>query len=68
MEARKQIETALAVGVRDAKLFHHAGVIALKTGDRAAGERYLKQSADLNTLDSEQARSIWARPVPEPAR
>jgi len=68
IEARKQIETALAVGVRDAKLFRHAGVIALKTGDRAAGERYLKQSADLNTLDSEQARSIWARPVPEPAR
>ena len=68
LEARKQIETALAVGVRDAKLLLHAGEIALKTGDRAAGERYLKQSADLNTLDSEQARSIWARPVPEPAR
>ena len=68
MEARKQIETALAVGIRDAKLFRHAGVIALKSGDRAAGERYLKQSADLNTLDAQLARSILARQMPEPAR
>ena len=35
-EARKQIETALAVGVRDAKLLHHAGEIALAAGDSAA--------------------------------
>ena len=55
-EARKQIETALAVGIRDAKLFRHAGEIALKVGDRAAAERYLKQSAELNSLDSESAR------------
>lgn len=57
-EARKQIETSLAVGIRDAKLFLHAGVIALKSGDRTAAERYLKQSAELNSEDSEQARNI----------
>jgi tetratricopeptide (TPR) repeat protein len=68
IEAGKQIEAALAVGIRDARLFRHAGVIALKSGDRAAGERYLKQSADLNTLDSEQARSVLAGLMPEPAR
>ena len=56
VEARKQIETALAVGIRDAKLFRHAGEIALKSGDFAAAQSYLKQSADLNTADSEQAR------------
>jgi Flp pilus assembly protein TadD len=56
VEARKQVETALAVGIRDAKLFRHAGEIALTSGDSAAAQRYLKQSADLNTADSEQAR------------
>jgi len=59
-EARKQIETALQVGIRDAKLFRHAGEIALKAGDRAAAERYLRQSAELNTLGSDQARSTLA--------
>jgi tetratricopeptide (TPR) repeat protein len=41
-DARKQIETALAVGVRDAKIFRHAGEITLKSGDHVAAERYLK--------------------------
>jgi tetratricopeptide (TPR) repeat protein len=36
-EARKQVETALAVGIRDAKIFRHAGEVALKAGDKAAG-------------------------------
>lgn len=59
-EARKQIGTALAVGIRDAKLFRHAGEIALKCGDSAAAQSYLKQSADLNTADSELARAELA--------
>ncbi|MGA2588802.1 MAG: tetratricopeptide repeat protein [Bryobacteraceae bacterium] len=59
-EARKQIETALAVGIRDAKLFRHAGEIVLKSGDLAAAERYLKQAAELNTVDATQARSMLA--------
>jgi Tfp pilus assembly protein PilF len=59
-EARKQIETALAVGIRDAKLFRHAGEIALKAGDIAAAEHYLKQSVELNAVDSEQARRTLA--------
>jgi tetratricopeptide (TPR) repeat protein len=55
-EARKQIETALAVGIRDASLFRHAGEIAEKMGDALAAEGYLKQSADLSAMGSEQAR------------
>ncbi len=55
-EARKQIETALAVGIRDASLFRHAGEIASKMGDTSAAKGYLKQSADLNAMDSEQTR------------
>jgi len=59
-EARKQIETAIEVGIRDAKLFRHAGEIALKSGDPEAAERYLKQSAELNSVDSEQVRKALA--------
>lgn len=59
-DARKQIETALAVGIRDAKLFRHAGEIALKSGDCIAAERYLRESVELNTLGSEQARTTLA--------
>jgi tetratricopeptide (TPR) repeat protein len=59
-DARKQIETALAVGIRDAKVFRHAGEIALKSGDKAAAEHYLRESAELNSVGSEQARITLA--------
>ena len=59
-EARKQIETALAVDIRDAKIFHHGGEIALKSGDPVAAERYLKESVELNTVGSDQARITLA--------
>jgi tetratricopeptide (TPR) repeat protein len=60
-EARKQIESAMAVGVREANIFRHAGEIALKTGDRVAAERYLQQAVQLNTLGSQQARETLAQ-------
>lgn len=60
-EARKQIETALTLGIRDARITRHAGEIALATGDRPAAEKYLQQAADLNTGDSELARATLAR-------
>jgi len=63
-EARKQIEAALAVGIRDAQLFRHAGEIALQAGDREAAERYLKESAELNAMGSEQARITLANLTP----
>jgi tetratricopeptide (TPR) repeat protein len=56
VEARQQIETAVAVGIRDAKIFRHAGEITRRCGDHVAAERYLKESVELNTLGSEQAR------------
>ena len=55
-EARKHIETALAVGIRDARMLRHAGEIALAMGDRAAAERYLRQLAELNAPGSSQSR------------
>ncbi len=60
VEAGKQIETALKVGIRDAKLFRHAGEIALKSGDSVTAQNYLRQSAELNTADSEPAREELA--------
>jgi tetratricopeptide (TPR) repeat protein len=59
-EAHKQIEAALRVGIRDSKLFRHAGEIALKCGDLAMAQLYLRQSAELNTADSELARDKLA--------
>jgi tetratricopeptide (TPR) repeat protein len=59
-EARKQIATALAVGVRDAKIFRHAGEIALRCGDKAAAENYLRESAELNTTGSDEAKVTLA--------
>jgi tetratricopeptide (TPR) repeat protein len=56
IEARKQIEAALGVGVRDAKLYRHAGEIVLKSGDIEAARRYFKLSAELNTVGSKQAK------------
>lgn len=49
VEARKHIETALAVGVKDPRLLYHAGVIALRVGDEASAERYLRQSLDTSS-------------------
>jgi tetratricopeptide (TPR) repeat protein len=59
-EARKQIETALAVGIRDARIFRHAGEITLKSADPVTAERYLKESVELNSLGSDQARITLA--------
>ena len=59
-EARKQVTAALAVGIKDARFLRHAGEIALALGDRAPAENYLRQSAELNTVGSEQARVTLA--------
>jgi tetratricopeptide (TPR) repeat protein len=59
-EARKQIESALSVGIRDSKLIRHAGEIALAMGDKTAAKRYLKQAVDLNTSESPQASAVLA--------
>lgn len=63
-EARKHIELALAVGIRDARMLRHAGEIALSLGDRAAGQRYLRESAELNAPGSGEARQMLARLTP----
>ncbi|HTD57143.1 MAG TPA: tetratricopeptide repeat protein [Silvibacterium sp.] len=59
-EARKEIEEALAVGIRDPKLIKHAGEIALAAGDRAAGDKYLRQAAELNAVEAANAKPAAA--------
>ena len=59
-EALKNIETALAFGIHDAKILRHAGEIALAAGNRAAAERYLNESAQLNAPGSSHAREVLA--------
>ncbi|MGH9786999.1 MAG: tetratricopeptide repeat protein, partial [Terriglobia bacterium] len=55
VEARQQIERALAVGIRDAKLFYHAGAITAKLNDRLAAEKYLRESLQLNPVSEAAA-------------
>jgi len=61
-EARNQIERALAVGIREARFFYHAGVIACKLSDRDAAERYLSQSleTDAHSLYASASREMLA--------
>ena len=59
-DARAQIAAALAVGIRDAQMLRHAGEIALSTGDPAAAEKYLLDSAKMNAPGSSQARELLA--------
>jgi tetratricopeptide (TPR) repeat protein len=60
-EARKQIEAALSVGIRDAKIFAHAGEIALQLGDRDAAQNYLQEAVSLHTVGSEHAELVLAQ-------
>jgi tetratricopeptide (TPR) repeat protein len=54
-EARSEIETALKVGIRDARIFRHAGDIASKCGDQAAAQKYQQEAAGLAKGKQDQA-------------
>jgi len=60
-EARRQIEMALAVGIRDSRIFSHAGEIALKLGDRGAAQKYLQEAVSLHSIGSEHAQLVLAQ-------
>jgi tetratricopeptide (TPR) repeat protein len=48
-EAQREIAVALAVGVREAAMFYHAGVISANLGDNASAARYLKASIAIDS-------------------
>lgn len=56
-EASKQIEMALAVGIRDSKLFQHAAAIATALADQQHSERYKKMIDQLNSSETSRFRS-----------
>jgi tetratricopeptide (TPR) repeat protein len=56
-EAQAQINKALAVGVRDATIFYHAGVVAEGVEDHSAARRFLNASLELNP-SSESAGAV----------
>ena len=55
-EAQKQMDKVLAVGLRDASLFYHAGVIASKLKDTSAAFRYFNDSLSVSP-ESEAANA-----------
>ena len=50
-EAREQLEAALAVGIRDLKLFEHAAAIAAALGDDESSGQFEKKIMELSRLD-----------------
>jgi tetratricopeptide (TPR) repeat protein len=62
-EARARIDRALAVGIRDATMLYHAGIIAARSGRRVDADAYLKQSLDLAPASevADAARQALAR-------
>ena len=61
-EAQSAIKEALKLGTKDAKLYYHAGMIAVAAGDRTEALRQLKAAISLNPtfdpLQAENARNV----------
>jgi tetratricopeptide (TPR) repeat protein len=59
-EARKQIDTALAVGVRDPRLLFHAGAISAAMGDKDSAVRRLREALETASCSevSSEARAL----------
>ena len=49
-EAEDEMQSALAEGTQDARLFFHAGIIALQTNHAAEAERWLGKASELSFL------------------
>jgi tetratricopeptide (TPR) repeat protein len=67
-DAKRPIEAALAVGIQDARFFHHAGLIELAGGDKKAASEYLQKAVALNSPVSDQARIALASLSVAPGR
>jgi tetratricopeptide (TPR) repeat protein len=61
-EAQRLIQQAMTLGTRDARLYYHAGMIALELGEDAQAREYLEQAVEINPyfsiLHAEEARTI----------
>jgi tetratricopeptide (TPR) repeat protein len=61
--SRREIESALKPGIRDATIFYHAGAIAAAQRDYAAASRYLSDSLATNARSevAAEVRSLLAK-------
>jgi Tfp pilus assembly protein PilF len=68
-DAQKQIARAVAVGVREARIFYHAGTIAAKLHDDGSATRYLRESVQLDpsSESAAAAREALQKLVPKSA-
>jgi tetratricopeptide (TPR) repeat protein len=64
-DAQTFMDQAMALGTRDARLYYHAGMIALKLGDESQAREYLEQALTINPhfsiLHAEEARMTLQR-------
>ncbi len=60
LEAKKQMDTALKVGVRDASIFYRAGEIESRLGNLPQAQQYLHAAAELHSVHSPEAQSALA--------
>lgn len=67
-QALEEIEQALAVGIRDARLAYRAGAIAAALGRARLAQKYLRQSLDFNPVSAvavqarQELKTLAARP------
>ena len=59
-EARQHLQDALAVGVRDAQLLYHSGIIAERSGNMAEAANFLRQSLEVNPVSEHAAEARTA--------
>jgi tetratricopeptide (TPR) repeat protein len=59
-EARQHLQDALAVGVRDAQLLYHSGIIAERAGNMAEAANFLRQSLEVNPVSEHAAEARTA--------
>jgi tetratricopeptide (TPR) repeat protein len=59
-EARPQVEAALSVGIRDARILDHAGEIALALQDTGSARKLLVDSIALHSIGSARADEVLA--------
>ncbi len=55
-EAKKQMDTILKVGTREAAIFRHAGEIELKLGNATQAEGYFRAATELTSSESRSAK------------
>jgi len=59
-EAREAINAALSVGTSDPRLLYHAGIIAMRQGDRDSARRYLERAIQGASESTQPAREALA--------